>query len=170
MEYLAKDIKDVVKIKPGIGINRIRFGIKQRQLRKLVGQPSSYEKENDIKLSFKFDNLDIDFSFDQEDEFRLTSIDIYPASQKIILFDTDISKFNVKQIADFFMKHNFKPDISKLLDEISQEEKASLEDEILYSFDPLGLTFFFENDGKLNQINVAVLFKPGSDEEIMWPK
>ena len=65
------------KIKLGIGIGELKFGITRDSVREMLGEPESCEKysysntEKDLTESWYYTTLGISVGFDEEDNWRL---------------------------------------------------------------------------------------------------
>lgn len=72
-----------MKIKPGIGVGEIRYGILETELIELLGQPDSISNEEYLKGTgdwhkiYTYKESNISFTFDSEDEYRLGTITIF---------------------------------------------------------------------------------------------
>jgi len=151
------------EIKIGKGVNDIRFGIYRESLKKMLGEPDEIEQlsadeddeENEYFVEvWHYDDLDISFSFDEEDDWRLMSI---AANSSNIVFNGE----NIKGIS---------PD--QLKSQINESELGELETEELDDNQKLisilasSINFWFENNA-LTEVQWGVLWT--SEDTPKWP-
>jgi|TARA_R110001592_G_scaffold219624_1_gene474101 hypothetical protein len=147
----------------GKGLNAIRFGIHRETLKKQLGEPTEIEQlssdedddENEYFIEvWHYDELDTSFSFDEEDDWRLTNI----AS------NADDLSFQGKSIKDMPIE-----EFKSLIDEseVGEIEIEELEDnQKLLSILVSSINFWFE-DGLLSEVQWGVLWT--SEDIPKWP-
>ncbi|WGD33692.1 hypothetical protein [Olleya sp. YS] len=153
------------KIKTGIGVGELKFGVSKDQAKKILGEPDDFEKysysntEKDLTEIWYYKDLGLNISFDEEEDWRLCLITI---ESKTYLFENKI-----------FIGQNKNETLSELKNlkiiDIEYEDMSTLENPTheLYSSDSLGINFWFDNN-KLSEIQVSPLFK--DNETINWPE
>ncbi|MCB0538952.1 MAG: hypothetical protein KDE33_15675 [Bacteroidetes bacterium] len=150
-------------IKIGKGLNDIRFGIYRETLKKTLGEPTEIEQlsanEDDDEDEYfvevwHYDEMDLSFSFDEEDDWRLMSI----------AANSDEMVFNGKNIKGI--------SLAELKELVSEEELGEMEEEMLddnqkvVSILSSSINFWFENDA-LTEVQWGVLW---TNEDIpKWP-
>ena len=129
-------------IKPKIGIGDIKFNASINEFIDFFGDPDEDELLNDENENFKsrilhYDNIGLSASFDEEYEWRLTSIAVSE------------NEFQIKGV------HLIGVNNSTFLEKIKQlnfgkyEREVFVEDDYsstLYHFEDMHLSFWFEND------------------------
>ncbi len=129
-------------IKPKIGIGDIKFNASINEFIDFFGDPDEDELLNDENENFKsrilhYDNIGLSASFDEEYEWRLTSIAVSE------------DEFQIKGV------HLIGVNNSTFLEKIKQlnfgkyEREVFVEDDYsstLYHFEDLHLSFWFENN------------------------
>ena len=129
-------------IKPKIGIGDIKFNASINEFIDFFGNPDEDELLNDENENFKsrilhYDNIGLSASFDEEYEWRLTSIAVSE------------NEFQIKGV------HLIGVNNSTFLEKIKQlnfgkyEREVFVEDDYsstLYHFEDMHLSFWFEND------------------------
>ncbi len=151
-------------VKIGEGLGSIKFGITRDQLAEILGQPDekdgfSYEggEEEDTE-AWHYDELELSFSFDKDDDWRLGTIASSAANttfegEKVIDLDTD-SLMNLLAIKGY--KNAVLEDLST--DELPNHSVVTLENE--------SINFWFE-EGELSEIQWSPLWQ--DEETIIWP-
>lgn len=153
----------VQEIKIGKGLNDIRFGIHRETLQKILGEPDEMEQlsadeEDDDNEYFievwHYDDLDLSFSFDEEDDWRLMSI---AANSSDMVFNGK----NIKGIS-----------MDELKTQINESDLGELEIEVLDDHQKLmsilasSINFWFEDDA-LTEVQWGVLWT--SEDTPKWP-
>jgi len=153
------------KIKTGIGVGELKFGISKDEAKKILGEPDECEKysysntEKDLTEIWYYKDLGLNISFDEEEDWRLGLITI---ESETYLFENKI-----------FIGQNKNEILSKLKNlkiiDIEYEDMSTVENPTheLYSSDSLGINFWFD-DNKLSEIQVSPLFV--DNETIKWPE
>jgi hypothetical protein len=143
-----------MKIKIGVGIDNIIFGMSQEEVKNLVGSPDKVSNtEWTYGVVLTFNSIMTKFKFDQKEDLRLVSIEtFYP----------DTTMFNQRIIG------KEKQEIEALLHSLGY---CNIEYEEFDFFetihcDEVAMTFEFEFN-RLRGIEFSPLFD--SNEEIVWP-
>jgi hypothetical protein len=142
------------EIKIGIGIDDIKFGMLQNEVKNILGKPdkiSETEKENGIV--YYFNKLLFKTKFDKEEECKMYSIETY--NPESLMFKQKIINKDKSEILDLLSVNGCKDITYKdydIFDTLFCEE--------------IWTTFMFEFDRL-----VSVEFSPLSwgDEKIIWP-
>lgn len=151
------------EIKIGTGLNNIKFGISRDDLKAILGEPSEMEQlssdeedeENEYFVeAWHYDELDLSFSFDEEDDWRLTGI--ASNSDELIFKDMKITGMSLDDIKAYLIKED--------LGEFEIEELG--EDQKLLSILSLSSNFWFE-DNKLTEVQWSVLWE--NEDTPIWP-
>ncbi|QXP78836.1 hypothetical protein [Winogradskyella sp. HaHa_3_26] len=153
------------KIKTGIGVGELKFGISKDDAKQILGEPDDCEKysysntEKDLTEIWYYKNLGLNISFDEDEDWRLGSITI---ESETYLFENSI-----------FIGQDKNEILSKLKNlkiiDVEYEDMSTIENPTheLYSSDTLGINFWFDNN-KLSEIQINPLFI--DDETIKWPE
>ena len=156
-------MSDAQEIKIGKGVNAIRFGIHRETLKKELGEPTEIEQlssdedddENEYFIEvWHYDEIDTSFSFDEEDDWRLTNI----AS------NNDNLQFQGKNIKNMSIE-----EFRTLIDEteLGEVEIEDIEDNHkLLSIIASSINFWFE-ENKLSEVQWGVLWT--SEDIPKWP-
>ena len=151
------------EIKIGTGLGDIKFGMTREELKKIAGEPTeidtfnaSGDEEGYLTESWHYDEQEFSVSFDEEDNWRLTTIS--SSSENAILGDKLIGK-SVDEVLSILEKMN-----------LGDNELEDLSDETinqkLICFIASSLNLWFEDD-LLSEIQWGVLW---SDEDTpKWP-
>lgn len=152
------------EIKIGVGLGDIKFGITKNDLKALVGEPTeidtynaSGEEDGYLTESWHYDDHEFSVSFDEEDNWRLTTISISADNcsfNGLNLIGKDIN--NV--LASLENNHLGDNELEDLSDETINQK--------LVCFLASSLNLWFEDDN-LTEIQWGVLW---SDEDTpKWP-
>ncbi len=152
------------EVKTGEGLGDIKFGITRDQLVDILGQPTekdgfSYEGGEEIDTeAWHYDELEVSFSFDKDDDWRLGTIassseETTFGGEKIIDLDVD-SLMNLLKNKGYDDVHS--EDLST--DEIPNHHVVTIDEE--------SINFWFE-DGELSEIQWSPNWE--NEETIIWP-
>ena len=156
---------NINNITVGKGLGDIKFGCTRDELKKLIGDPSetdtynaSGEEDGFLTESWHFDEQEFSVSFDEEDNWRLTTIAVSSPN----------FKFNGIQLIDLSINEV----LTVLEDEnLGDNELEDLSDENtnhkLISFISSSLNLWFEDDN-LSEIQWSVLWE--NEDTPIWPK
>ena len=150
-----------MKIEPFTSVGAVYLGSTINDVIDILGEPSSVEEEDfgdgKITKTLEYDSLNIEMSFDEDDNFLLSRITI--RSSDATLWGKKIIGLNEK----------------RLLTEVEQisGEIPILEDDFEvngkdYTLDKWGLSFWV-SDGKVTNVTVFPKFDPSGNNPI-WPK
>ena len=155
------NIKDIVI---GKGLGDIQFGFTKEKLKYLIGEPdeidsynASGEEDGYLTEAWHYDEYEFSVSFDEEDNWRLTTISI--SSLDCALNGTQLIGKEMDDVLVFLEN-----------EDLGENELEDLSDNVidqkLISFLTASLNLWFEN-GKLSEIQWGVLW---SDEDTpSWP-
>jgi hypothetical protein len=151
------------EIKPGLGLGNLTFGSSRDQVKKLLGAPSETEKYSlsdlgdDETEAWHYDELDLSLSFDEENEWKLSSIAV-SAEDYTLNGETVIGK-SKKEILDVLTKMD--------LGEPEEDEEVKAEDSgnSLMHVDGSSLSLWFEGD-ELSELQIGPFY---DTDGIKWP-
>ena len=148
----------IYNIIPGIGINDIVFGMTQRQVIEVLGEPDKEinpNEEGDIVYIY---NSIGDFHFDSDEDFRLSSMEI-EVNPELMISGINIFNKNRNEILELFEEEN--AEIKEL-----ENEEGPFETSI--DFPALCLTVYLDENGRTDTISFGVMFN--ENDEIIWPR
>ena len=167
-----KEVRSLIKmtvnindIKIGIGLGAIRFGCSRTELKQLLGAAdevdtydSAEDEEEFLTETWHYDEHECSFSFDEEDNWRLTTIAV----------SSPTCHFNGKQLIGLTQD-----DVIPLLAAAGFVEKEIIypstddkDEELLICYLEAGLNLWFEH-GKLSEIQWGVLWS--NEDTPKWP-
>lgn len=148
------------EIKIGRGLNNILFGISRNTLKKQLGEPTEIDNynagEDDEYLTeaWHYDNYEISASFDEEDDWKLTTLST--SSPQATIDGKKIIGLSLSEVKDI---------IAPL--QLGDEDEEEMEDnQLLLSIVASSINFWFEN-GKLSEVQWGVLWK--DEDTPKWP-
>jgi hypothetical protein len=155
---------DVRNIKIGIGLGDIQFGCTKEKLKYLLGEPdeidtynASGEEDGYLTESWHYDEYEFSVSFDEEDNWKLTTISI--SSPNSLFNEAELMGKDMDNVLQILETEDLG---ENELDDLSDEKI----DQKLISFLAASLNLWFEN-GMLSEIQWGVLW---SDEDTpRWP-
>jgi hypothetical protein len=156
---------NVTAIKIGHGLGDITFGDTKEKIKHLLGEPgevdtfnASGEEDGYLTEAWHYDDQEFSLSFDEEDNWRLTTISI----------SSPESLYNGNQLIGKNME-----EVMKLIDveELGENELEDLSDEgidqKLIGFLRASLNLWFE-EGNLSEIQWGVLWS--NEDTPSWPE
>jgi hypothetical protein len=161
---MKKSNPNISTIDEGQGLGVLKFGLDRKAVELILGKPDEIENysyqsdEEDLTENWHYDELELSLGFDEEEDWRLTTIAITSSNYKFKELDViGVSK------AEFIekLKDNKINDLEH--EDWSTEESPSHE---LLSSDKLGINFWFD-ENKLSEVQWGPLFI--DDETIDWP-
>ena len=154
---------NIKAVKIGSGLGDIPFGISREKLIDLLGDPtetdqySAVEDEDYVTESWHYDEHEFSVSFDEEDNWRLTTIAI--SSDEALLNDTALIGKDKASVIEILKTFN--------LGEMESEDiSADIDNSELLSFVESSINFWFE-DGVLSEIQWGVLWE--DEDTPKWP-
>ncbi len=156
---------NITDIKIGHGLGDITFGDNKEKIKHLLGEPTeadtfnaSGEEDGYLTEAWHFDEDEFSLSFDEEDNWKLTTISI--SSPEASFNGNQLIGKEMDDVLQFFDKEELG---ENELDDLSDEGV----DQKLVSFIRASLNLWFE-DGKLSEVQWGVLW---SDEDTpSWPE
>lgn len=156
---------NITDIKIGNGLGDIPFGCTKEKLRYLIGEPdeidsynASGEEDGYLTEAWHYDEHEFSVSFDEEDNWRLTTISI--SSPQCMFNGNQLIGKGMDDVLELLGNEDFG---ENELDDLSDDNI----DQKLISFLPASLNLWFEN-GELSEIQWGVLW---SDEDTpRWPE
>ena len=134
----------LVEILPGTGLGELEFGMSREQVKALLGEPDETdffeeaEEDEDASESWHYDELEISVSFDECDDWKLTTVAV--SSARYTLFGKGVVGLS-------------KPELISLLGEngifdLEEEDwsEGEFEDSKLLTSEKLQVNFWMEGD------------------------
>ena len=151
------------KIIPGVGFDKIKFGMTQDEVEDILGEPDEVEEQNygegESAEVFYYDELGISMSFDAEEDYRLVEISF--EDESFILFDS----IHVGQPIDEALTLAEKAQMGEYdLEDLSTD---GFEGKELYGFEKENINFW-SDDKTLSSIQIGPYWV--NDETIKWPE
>lgn len=150
-------------IKIGEGLGEITFGNTREQVLKILGEPTEKDvynasEDDDYQTEdWHYDEIEVSLSFDEEDNFRLTTI--ATSSPEFVLNNKNLIGLSFDEV----MKETEQLELGdNVLDDYSEENENTK----LLSYPNAGLNLWFEDD-VLSEIQFAVLWK--DEDTPAWP-
>ena len=151
-------------IKVGLGLGDIKFGCSKEDLIQLIGEPTekdtynaSGEEEGYLTESWHYDELEFSVSFDEEDNWKLTTI--AASSNEFTLNNKQLFGLSIDEVLDLLKDENLG---DNELDDLSDDVVSQK----LISFIDSSLNLWFE-EGKLSEIQWGVLWE--DEDTPKWP-
>ncbi len=152
-------------IVPGEGLDALQFGLTRDEVKKLLGNPDEVEviendEDADKTEQWHYDELELSVSFDEIDNWVLTSIAVSGADY---LFDEQpLMGLTMEEVLEFLEESDLGDPEGEELD----TDEIGVKVEVI-SFPENNITFWFEN-----QIPNEVQWSPFLDEDeerYIWP-
>lgn len=146
----------------GQGLGKIRFGMTRDQVKAILGNPSERETyslsdDEDDTEAWHYDDQDLSISFDQENDWKLTSIAI--SSDSYGLEGEKLIGQKIDDVLSYFSKKDFgEPEEDEEISEESPEH-------CLMHIDEATISLWFEN-GILTELQWGPFYE---NAEIKWP-
>ncbi|ASB50852.1 hypothetical protein [Alkalitalea saponilacus] len=153
-------------IQLGTGIGKLKFGMTRKEVVSIIGEPNEIEEftpdeTNDTgnSIAWHYDELELSASFDEEDNWRLTSLAV---SSPDYLFE-DINLIGLSQ--EEVMQQIEMMDLGDIeLEDLSDEDLVNQQ---VGSIPDVSLNLWFE-DGILTEIQWGPYWDD-EDESYIWP-
>lgn len=156
--------KKQLDILPGVGLGEVKFGMSREEAASLLGEPQakevvSYSDEEDEKSdSWEYQDLRIDLSFEEAEDWRLVIISV--SSEEYLLNGKTLIGSDQEEL----MTELAQLEISDLMvEDLSDEQNLNQQ---LISSELLGINFWLVED-TVQEIQWAPLFI--DDDTIDWP-
>jgi hypothetical protein len=151
----ASMLENIKQINIGKGLGSLTFGASREQVLALLGEPSERDKytlselDNDETEAWHYDDLDLSLSFDEENNWRLSSIAV--SSDDYTLDGEALIGKNKTEVVDFF--------VSKGYDTIEEDEEVKRDsgDNCLLHVDKASVSLWFENE-ELTEMQIGPYF------------
>jgi hypothetical protein len=150
----------------GKGLDDIRFGMTRSEVKKVLGEPdevdqyASSEESDDNTEAFHYDEIEVSVSFDELDDWRLSSIAV--SDPAAVLEGVKLIGVSDEELLE---------KVSGLeLGEYDREDVSSPEspDNEVISFYESSINFWFE-DGKVSEIQFGPIWDD-ENECVIWPE
>jgi hypothetical protein len=152
-------------IELGKGLDNLQFGMSREQFKEIMGEPDEVEvMENedlpeDTSEAWHYDEIELSASFDQMEEWRLTSLAV--SSPEYTFEGVDLIGLSQQEVMD-------QVDLMELgdvsIEELSEEEDNSQQIATLLD---VSLNLWFDN-GILSEIQWGPYWDE-EEEELVWP-
>lgn len=152
-------------IELGKGIDNLQFGMSREQFKEIMGEPDEVEvMENedlpeDTSEAWHYDEVELSASFDQMEDWRLTSLAV--SSDEYTFEGIDLIGLSQQEVMDQIEMMDL-GDIS--IEELSDEEGNSQQIATLLD---VSLNLWFDN-GILSEIQWGPYWDD-EEEELIWP-
>jgi len=152
-------LDNIREIHIGKGLGQLSFGATREQVLALLGEPTEREKytlselENDDTEAWHYDDLDLSLSFDEENDWRLSSMAV--SSDAYVLDGKSLIGSGKADVVQFF--------IEKGWDNIEEDEEIKKEnpENCLLHVDQASISLWFEND-ELTEMQIGPAFNAAS--------
>jgi hypothetical protein len=150
------------EIKLGVGFSEVKFGMNEKEVVELLGQPDETEEmrfeDDGLAIIYYYDELGISLSFESEEDYRLMEISFE---------DED---FNIKGLLQVGVNKIALPEIFKKLG-LSEPHHEDLESEgfpgkEIYTFEDENLNIWLDEE-EVSSIQIGPLWE--DDDNISWP-
>ncbi len=154
-----------MEIKIGIGIGDVKFGMDRAQVESIMGKADNVSEMNydntgeDKAIIWQYERLDIDFTFDQSDDWKMGAIMIESNRHKLghtirVGIEKDklireLTKLGIDDLVIEPMPYGENPNY-----ELIESDKMQ--------------TNFWLNDGEVSQIQFSPLWQ--DEDNIIWPE
>ncbi|WP_444921579.1 hypothetical protein ACJJID_03970 [Microbulbifer sp. CnH-101-G] len=155
-----------MRIHPGVGVGVVEYGITEKELISIIGDPDKIDEEEYVQGSGDWHRVlwywsrNIHFTFDKDDDYRLGTITVvgsdYPLMEKEL--------FNLPQETVRHFVAIVTGEIPKREDWMWSEEGTHT----CLEHNGLGILFWFDN-GNLSEMQCSYLFEP-DNETVIWPQ
>ena len=158
-------------IRPGIGLEDVLFGQSVEDVERLLGPApeSSFDRDDDEStrtLAYPAEGICLFFHEEddrrREDGFRLWSIEVALAAEAYCLFGVSLHAVDKKAVRDLLGRRLSPAEMKDIKEELFEAIGESA-----LSVPALGATFYFGQDGILEDLHWGPLFRP--DDEVIWP-
>ena len=152
-------------IVPGEGLDALQFGLTRDEVKKLLGNPDEVEviendEDADKTEQWHYDELELSVSFDEIDNWVLTSIAVSGADY---LFDEQpLMGLTMEEVLEFLEESDLGDPEGEELD----TDEIGVKVEVI-SFPENNITFWFENQ-ILNEVQWSP-FLDEDEERYIWP-
>jgi hypothetical protein len=150
-------------IRPGKGLGSLSFGNTREQVKAILGEPDEKETysltddEDDQTESWHYDGLSLSLSFDEENDWKLSSIAI--SSDEYLLEGQSLIGKNKEEVLAQFAANNWGE--AEEDEEVSEDAAASC----LLHVDKSSMSLWFEAN-ELTELQIGPFF---SSNGIKWP-
>ena len=153
-------LEKIKTINIGKGVGELRFGATREQVLALLGEPAEREKyslselENDDTESWHYDDLDLSLSFDEENDWRLSSIAI--SSPDYTLAGNPLIGKTKKEVLEQFRADSWGEPV-----EDEEVSKDNPENSLLH-IDKASMSLWFENE-ELTEVQIGPFYETEED-------
>jgi hypothetical protein len=152
-----------VEHRPGQGLGPVRFGMTIAEVEEELGLPLSSAKESGICTYLVKEYAEgVFLFFDEEDNFRLSSMEVDNRSNCSLFGDALFPK-SIRQISNLLYKNLGHHESER----ISVDRNDELEEARMDVY-PLSMTFYFDPGDTLREVSWGPFFD--AEDRIVWPK
>lgn len=161
---MKKSNPNISTIDEGQGLGVLKFGFDRKAVELILGKPDEIEDysyqsdEEDLTENWHYDELDVSLGFDEEDDWKLTTISI--TSSNYIFKGIPLLGLSKEALKNELKAKGI---IDLEYENLSSEELPTHE---LLSSDSLCINFWFDED-QVSEVQWGPLFI--DDETIDWP-
>ncbi|XZF15166.1 hypothetical protein ACTHGU_03445 [Chitinophagaceae bacterium MMS25-I14] len=148
------------EIRLGEGLGKVRFGMTRDEVKAILGNPAEKETyslsdDGDDTEAWHYDDQDLSLSFDEENDWKLTSIAV--SSDDYKLEGVGLIGLATEAVLEALEKHG----------EIEEDEEIAEEspEHRLMHIDDVTISLMFENE-ILSELQWGPFYK---NEEVVWP-
>ncbi len=155
--------ENLKQIHVGKGLGTLTFGNTRQEVKAMLGDPSDVEKYSlsddggDSTEAWHYDDLDLSLSFDEENDYRLSSIAV--SSEDYTLEGISLIGKQKEEVLAEVENHQWGAPEEE--DEISEDNP----DNSLVHIDKSSLSLWFEK-GELTELQIGPFYK---NDGILWP-
>ncbi len=160
IDLMKENLKEII---PGKGLGTLRFGLSRDEVKAMLGAPTDTERytlsdeDCDTTEAWHYDELQLSLSFDEEYDWKLSSIAV--SSEEYTLEGQSLIGRKKGDILQEFEKRQWGEP------EEDEEVREDNPDNCLIHIDKGSMSLWFEND-ELTELQIGPFFK---NEEILWP-
>ena len=156
--------ENLKEIRIGKGLGTLTFGNTRQQVKAMLGEPTDIEKyslsdtDDDSTESWHYDELDLSLSFDEENDWKLSSIAV--SNEEYTLEGISlIGRKKPDVLAEFEKRQWGAPEEDE---EIREDDPNNC----LMHIDKSSMSLWFEND-ELTELQIGPFYK---NDGILWPE
>ncbi|RYZ49298.1 MAG: hypothetical protein EOP49_16600 [Sphingobacteriales bacterium] len=155
--------ENIKEIRIGKGLGSLTFGNTREQVKAILGDPGEVERyslsefEEDETEAWHYDDLGLSLSFDQDNDWRLSSLAI--SSEEYTLEGSPLIGRNKEEILAEFKERSWGTTVED--EEVAREDPGNS----LIHVDEASMSLWFE-DGELTELQIGPFYK---NDEVVWP-
>ncbi len=155
-------MNDIYTIKLKTGLGNLRFGASQKQVELYLGKPNRIDIDDNLgDITWYYDILDGYVSFDEDDEYRLGTIEV--ASNLFTLNNRNLIGKTKTEVLSFLNDRGIKDPEVTYSDLEDKNDQRSLQ----LHYEDESLNLWFEDD-YLTEIQWGYLID--DNDQVIWPE